>query len=113
MEFPEVISFDASDDEADAAHDLIRLLADLAIREPFVVSSVHGERLARAIDGRRASGTPPDVLDQAWASEVGSQAHQAGADAVVAIGGGRVLDIGKLAAARAGIPVIVVPTQLS
>lgn len=51
--------------------------------------------------------------NQTWAVELGSRAKQAGADAVVAIGGGRCLDVAKLAAARAGLTVVAVPTQLS
>jgi glycerol-1-phosphate dehydrogenase [NAD(P)+] len=44
---------------------------------------------------------------------LGSRAKRSGSDAVVAVGGGRCLDVGKLAAARAGVPLIAVPTQLS
>jgi glycerol-1-phosphate dehydrogenase [NAD(P)+] len=44
---------------------------------------------------------------------LGARAHRSGADAIIAIGGGRCLDVGKLAAARAGLALIAVPTQLS
>src|SRR5688572_28080249 len=57
--------------------------------------------------------TPAADADQDWAAELGSRAQDAGADVIVAIGGGRTLDVGKLAAARAGLGVIAVPTQLS
>ncbi|MDQ3877720.1 MAG: iron-containing alcohol dehydrogenase [Actinomycetota bacterium] len=113
MEFPEVVSFDASDDEDAAAAALADRVADLGVAEPFVVSSRYGEILAGKLRGRHPDGSFPRVLDQGWADELGSQAHGAGADAVVAIGGGRILDIGKLAAARAGVALIAVPTQLS
>ena len=113
MEFPEVVSFDATDDEADAGNGLVRELARLEIAEPFVIASPHGEALARGIRGKRPERTAPEVLDQAWAADLGTQAHRAGVDAIVTIGGGRTLDIGKLVAARAGAALIVVPTQLS
>jgi glycerol-1-phosphate dehydrogenase [NAD(P)+] len=44
---------------------------------------------------------------------LGSRARRAGADAVIAIGGGRCIDVAKLAAVRAGLTIIAVPTQLS
>ncbi|MFN2594014.1 MAG: iron-containing alcohol dehydrogenase [Actinomycetota bacterium] len=113
MEFPEVASFDASDDESDAARELTRLLTELQVATPFVVATEHGATLARAIEGPRPATPSPSVLDQAWASEMGHEAHRTGADTIVAIGGGRVLDVAKLAAARAGLQLVVVPTQLS
>lgn len=56
---------------------------------------------------------PPSGADQDWASQLGEAARAADADAIVAIGGGRRLDVAKLAAARAGLVNIAVPTQLS
>ena len=56
---------------------------------------------------------PPSGADQDWASQLGEAARDAEADAIVAIGGGRRLDVAKLAAARAGLVNIAVPTQLS
>lgn len=56
---------------------------------------------------------PPSGADQDWASQLGEAARDSDADAIVAIGGGRRLDVAKLAAARAGLVNIAVPTQLS
>jgi glycerol-1-phosphate dehydrogenase [NAD(P)+] len=84
----------------------------LGIEAPFLVASVHGRRLAAAF-GTHPHETPEVGADQQWAAELGSRAHRSGADAIVAIGGGRCLDVGKLAAARAGLTLISVPTQLS
>lgn len=56
---------------------------------------------------------PPSGANQDWASQLGEAARDADADAIVAIGGGRRLDVAKLAAARAGLVNIAVPTQLS
>ena len=111
-EFPQVFVSD-DPDEDQAAEDLAARLADLEIRSPLVLSSVHGKRLAARLEGAAQLETPPADADQDWAAELGSRAQDAGADAIVAVGGGRTLDVGKLAAARAGLHVIVVPTQLS
>jgi glycerol-1-phosphate dehydrogenase [NAD(P)+] len=48
-----------------------------------------------------------------WADVVGAALRGAGADYVVGIGGGRVVDVAKVAAARAEIDFISVPTQAS
>lgn len=114
MEFPEIHVFDASPDEAEAGRALARMLADLGIASPFVVSSVHGETLARELRTAPAAVVRPvPGAGQSWALDVGARAQRAGADAVVAIGGGRCLDVAKLAAGRAGLTVVTVPTQLS
>ena len=113
MDFPRV-HFEESVDEAAAAEALAAFLRDLDIESPFIVCSRFGETLASPLPGVRApapsEGTRPD---QAWAASLGSKAHRAGVDAVVAIGGGRTLDIAKLVAARAGVALVCVPTQLA
>lgn len=114
MDFPEIHVFDATPEEADAGRQLGRTLADLGIARPFVVASVHGKGLAAELDaGDESIVVPVAGADQAWAVEVGARAQRLGADAVVSIGGGRCLDVGKLAAGRAGVAVVSVPTQLS
>lgn len=99
--------------EEEAGRELARTLATLEIESPLVVASVHGHGLAAALDLNHPIVTPESGADQAWASELGSRAHKGGADTIVAIGGGRCLDLGKLAAARAGLTLVAVPTQLS
>ena len=112
MELPEVfVAEDTGEDEA--AVDLARRIAGLELAAPFVLCSQHGERLAARLEGPRPPQRPAPGADQQWASMVGSQARRAGADCIVAIGGGRCLDVAKLAAARAGLSLISVPTQLS
>ena len=113
MEFPEVSFYDVTDSEEDAAQELANLLRSREIEAPFVVSSVHGEKLASKLEGPRPPERHQAAADQAAAAELGSRAKRSGSDVVVAVGGGRCLDVGKLAAARAGVPLIAVPTQLS
>jgi glycerol-1-phosphate dehydrogenase [NAD(P)+] len=113
MEFPEVQIFEASSDESDAAEELDRQIRARNIEAPFVLSSVHGEALASRLEGPRPTERHLSSSDQTTASRLGSSAKRNGADAIVAIGGGRCLDVGKLAAARAGLTLVAVPTQLS
>ena len=110
--FPQVFVHEEPD-EAGASEELARRIRDLGFSAPFVLSSVHGHRLASGLIPIVPLETPPGDADQDWAAELGSRALDAEADVVIAIGGGRTLDVGKLAAARAGLGVIVVPTQLS
>jgi glycerol-1-phosphate dehydrogenase [NAD(P)+] len=113
VDFPEVLIFDAADGKHDAAEELNRRIEVAGIRAPFVLSSRHGRELA----DRTGSSFPVRIrapgADQAWAAELGSEVHRLRADAIVAAGGGLTLDVAKLAAARAGVPIIAVPTQLS
>ena len=113
MEFPEIFLFDEADGEDAAAARLAEITHDLGIETPYIVSSVHGKRLAATVADGRALETPVRGADQAWAGDLGVRALEHAADAIVAIGGGRCLDVAKLAAARAGITMIAVPTQLS
>lgn len=113
MEFPDVAFFENSDSEEDAALELAEHLRVREIREPFVLSSVHGANLVGKLEGPRPPQRHNAAADQTVASDLGSAAKRSGSDAIVAVGGGRCLDVGKLAAARAGLPLIAVPTQLS
>lgn len=111
METPRVVVFDAGDED-DAARHLAGSVAELGVSAPLVVTSVHGERLARLIQGARFE-TPAEDASIDWASALGADAHRSGCDLVIAVGGGRCLDLAKLAAARAGLTMVSVPTQLS
>ncbi len=113
IEFPQVVVFDSSSDERDAAAHLARHLDEAGITSPLIISSVYGRGLTQRIDGINEPEAPAANANQHWAAELGSRARRAGADAVVAIGGGRCIDVGKLAAVRAGVTVVAVPTQLS
>ena len=112
MDSPQVHIFDRSEDEDLAAVELAGVISDLGAQAPLVVSSIHGHRLAQPLHALEIA-TPEDKADQESAAEIGSRARSMGADIIVAIGGGRCLDIGKLAAARAGLGVVAAPTQLS
>ena len=111
-DFPHVF---VSEEEAegDASRDLAHELENVGVDTPFVVASVHGEALVAALTTPCGRETPPPDADQTWAAELGSRAHESGADALVAVGGGRCIDVAKLAAARAGLRLVVAPTQLS
>jgi glycerol-1-phosphate dehydrogenase [NAD(P)+] len=112
LEFPQVFTFTEGDASA-ASADLAERLAALGIATPLLLVGDHGRDLAAAFPDATQRGGMPDGANQEWASSLGSSAHRAGADAIIAIGGGRVLDVGKLAAARAGVAIVTVPTQLS
>ena len=113
MDSPEVFVYEATEDERDAALDLAQHVRELGVVSPFVVGSVHGASLAAAIKTAGDIVTPPVGATKHFAAELGARVRSSGADAVVAVGGGRILDVAKLAAARAGLTVIAVPTQLS
>ncbi len=103
----------AIDDEDEADLELAVVLARNGIRRPFLVASSYGHRMLRGVVGQIGSAGPGGGATQASARSTARAARQAGADAVVAAGGGRCLDVGKLAAAGAGLPFVAVPTQLS
>jgi glycerol-1-phosphate dehydrogenase [NAD(P)+] len=111
VDFPETFFFEGID-ETEAAEELALRVDALGLERLLILSSVHGHGLATAL---RPVGvaTPPQQANQRFAANLGSRAKRAGADALVAIGGGRCLDIAKLAAARAGVTIVAVPTQLS
>jgi glycerol-1-phosphate dehydrogenase [NAD(P)+] len=110
--FPEVVVHEEGSED-DAAHELAQQLKILGVSAPLVVATPHGKRLGAAIESPVEYVQPVAGADQRWALDLGGRARRRGADAVVAIGGGRCLDVAKLAAARAGVAVVAVPTQPS
>ena len=110
-DFPRVEVFDGREEDGPEA--LASTLRDLEIAAPFVLRSVHGRDLSARIGGPDHVQIHDRASDQKAASDLGSRAHRTSADAIVAVGGGRCIDIAKLAAARAGLRLVVVPTQLS
>ncbi|CAN5698002.1 iron-containing alcohol dehydrogenase family protein [soil metagenome] len=113
VEFPQVFHLEAREGEDEAAIELAQGLRDLEIEAPFVLSSIHGQKLAARIEGPGVAQRPLEGANQTWAADLAARARHSGADAIVAIGGGRCIDMAKLAAARAGLTVVAVPTQLS
>jgi glycerol-1-phosphate dehydrogenase [NAD(P)+] len=112
LDLPQVLILQGGDEDA-AAVELAQHIGRWGFLSPFVLASKHGARLSAQLNGPETPESPVDRADQEWAIELGARARRAGADVVIAVGGGRVLDIAKLAAARAGLPSIAVPTQLS
>lgn len=100
-------------DEDVAAHQFGSWLHSLGFERPFVVASPHGRRLVQAIEGVVAKIRPPAGANEPWVNDLSLVVAREQADVVVAIGGGRCLDVAKLAGARLELPLIVVPTQLS
>jgi glycerol-1-phosphate dehydrogenase [NAD(P)+] len=102
-----------------AIRDLARVLAEYRISAGGQVAVVLGSRSADAVVERLADQLPDaDVfrieggtLDTALrlAKDAGHRQY----DAVVGVGGGRVLDVTKFAAARLGLPVVSVATNLA
>jgi len=103
----------ATHDEGLAAREFGRWLHSLGYSRVFVVASQHGRGLVDGIEGPVAVKRPPARADKGWAKRLCDEVWRAEAGAVVAIGGGRCLDVAKLAAARCELPFIAVPTQLS
>jgi glycerol-1-phosphate dehydrogenase [NAD(P)+] len=87
-------------DEAEAAAELAALLKKSGISRPFLVASERGQRLLRGVPLAGTAGRRGGV-SQASAGAFARAARRAGADAVVGAGGGRCLDVAKLAAAGA------------
>jgi glycerol-1-phosphate dehydrogenase [NAD(P)+] len=112
LDQPQVFYFAEGGDQ-EAAADLRKRLADLGASRPFVVASQHGFDLARHVTDEALQITPPGGATTHWAAEAGLLARRSDADVVVAVGGGRALDLAKLVAARAGLTVVTAPTQLA
>jgi glycerol-1-phosphate dehydrogenase [NAD(P)+] len=110
--FPEVVVFEGGTED-DAANELSQRLTAKGVSAPLLVATAHGKRLSSAIENPVEFVQPIAGANQRWALDLGGLARRRGADAVVAIGGGRCLDVAKLAAARAGVAVVAVPTQPS
>lgn len=112
-EFPVVAVSTAANDAAEIASQFRAWLTECGHTRPIVVSSRHGVALAEAVQNPVGRVTPPAKADQNWSRNLIEAIVENGADSIVAIGGGRCLDLAKLAAARAGVPLLAVPTQLS
>ena len=111
--YPIVAVSSPTHDELDVADQFKAWLSECETGRPVVVNSIHGRRLAAFVEGAVACITPPARADQALARDLIETIVATDADVVVAIGGGRCLDVAKLAAAHASVPLLAVPTQLS
>jgi alcohol dehydrogenase class IV len=77
------------------------VLAEVGIERPFVIASARWQQL--------------DLPQLEWWTEVPSHRVEvpAGADGILAVGGGSAIDTGKYASAQSGKPVVHVPTTYS
>jgi glycerol-1-phosphate dehydrogenase [NAD(P)+] len=100
-------------DEGASGREFAGWVRDAGYGRMFVVASRHGRDLADALEGVIGRVQPPPRAGRAWVEVLCREVAHAGTEAVVAIGGGRCLDVAKLAADRCGVPLIAVPTQLS
>jgi maleylacetate reductase len=85
------------------------LLAEIGIREPLLVTSRRWDALelpaARRFSGVRQH-VPKETVEEATAAA-------AGADGLVALGGGSAIDTTKAVSAATGLPVVSIPTTYS
>jgi maleylacetate reductase len=81
--------------------ELPAVLAEVGIERPFVIASPRWKNL--------------DLPHVGWWAEVPSDRLEipAGADGILAVGGGSAIDMGKYASAQTGKPVVHVPTTYS
>lgn len=109
---PRITISTSTDNEDDAAEELAQWLWMNGVERPFLLASARGQGLLRGIGGVVGTAVRrPQAVTLSWARSWGRVARSA--DAVVAIGGGRCLDVAKVIAAGAGRPFVAVPTQLS
>jgi glycerol-1-phosphate dehydrogenase [NAD(P)+] len=98
---------------------LARCLAEICQELGFsAVAVVSGPGFTRAPATRLAQALGAEALEVAGNSAadvagLAGQAPVAAADALIAVGGGRTIDVAKSACEQAGRPVVVVPTQLT
>ena len=81
------------------------LLAELGVQRPFVVSSHRWSELPLP-GASRWSEVPTDRIPEVAAAS-------AGADGLLAVGGGSAIDLGKAVSAETGLPLVSVPTTYS
>ena len=81
------------------------LLAELGIGQPFLIASDRWADLPIRSAGRWAEVPTDRIADIAAAA--------AGADGLLAVGGGSAIDLAKAVSAETGLPVVSVPTTYS
>jgi glycerol-1-phosphate dehydrogenase [NAD(P)+] len=106
------------DVRAGAVKDLPDVLADQRISTSGRVAVTYGNSARDVVDElmpglRRADAYPIGDATVESATELGDRIRAGSYDAVVAIGGGRVLDTAKFASTRLGLPMVAVATNLA
>ena len=81
--------------------------------KPFIIGSARAGALVGSLTDIAGWEVPPAAASQSYARSLARTVLRSGADVIAAIGGGRCLDIAKLASKASGLPLVVVPTQLS
>lgn len=112
-DYPVVAVSPAGESDADIAASFRAWLLECGAEHPVVVHGRHATVLADAVDNVSSRERPRRGAGHAWVMKLVDRVVEDYADAIVAIGGGRCLDLAKLAGAHAGVPVLAVPTQLS
>jgi glycerol-1-phosphate dehydrogenase [NAD(P)+] len=112
-EYAEVTISTEQRDETLAAREFRLWIEELGLKRPYVVTSQHGRTLFEAIKRPSAVVTPPASADLPYAQALGNEIALSSAEIVVAIGGGRLLDIAKVAAQYSERKLVAAPTQLS
>jgi glycerol-1-phosphate dehydrogenase [NAD(P)+] len=99
-------------DQDALAEQLAQVLAELEISDALFVS---GTSQSAAVCADLTTGKRAQIDDNTRAEvrRIAGMASDYSHDGVVAVGGGRPLDVAKAACLEAGVPVVVVPTQLS
>ena len=100
------VLYEASDHVAAIAKKVLVLGGKTALEKAGDALRVSLDRAGVEYGVREYAGYP----NHAVAKSIAEEARENGYGAVVAVGGGRVIDMGKSAAAIAGLPVIAVPT---
>ena len=75
-------------------------------------SAPYGARVTKSVDGEVTTWTTAEGTVRE-AAKLAAHAIEEEARLIVGVGGGRVIDVAKLAAARTGVPFVSVPTTLS
>ena len=86
---------------------LNRVLAELGIERPFLIASDRWADLPIGSAGRWAE-VPTDRI-----ADIAAAAAGAGADGLLAVGGGSAIDLAKAVSSETGLPVVSVPTTYS
>jgi glycerol-1-phosphate dehydrogenase [NAD(P)+] len=96
--------------------ELVEVLDELGFARAQLVSGATATaELAATLAAELGVSAPLEVRDNGAAAvaELAASEEFRRADVVVAVGGGKTIDVAKSACERAGLPVVVVPTQLT